>query len=177
MRGRVQDVSLTMRNSDISIKDIEFFGTTFAAKFTSLSLDQVTMNFPTFNKRSIEPDGSKPSDETLNNYILMGNGKHTMSMKRSTVMYNDGPYLFQKFGYNAVFEDNKFVGSCYAVGSTATLRTQNNPLYAKFEHNTVQYFNAMAGVNPAGHASIKYNLISDQGTEQDGAGVHIQAPF
>jgi len=171
IRGKVVDVSLEMRTSNVLIQGVKFFGTTFKNDFSKLHLDHVSMDTPTFNKRSIG-DGISISKTELN----LGT-KGSLKVTNSEVLYHDAPSLFDKVGDDFYFENNHVKGSCYAGCSTATISSLNTPKRSIFKSNTITHFNAFSAVSPSIGALIEGNYISHGSAKFDAAAIHIQGSF
>ena len=188
IRGRVQDVSLTVKRTDLTLSGIKLFGTTFSADTTTLNFDKVTFDFPTWNKRSIGDQ-----TETVHTSLVMSS-TNTLTMKDSSVLYCDGPYFLAKIGKHAVISNSVFKGrnpnpdpdpspnpnpddskgTCYGTGTSATVTSRNGPKYLTFDSNTVSHYHCLGGVLPHNYAQITNNYFTEQGVYLDGAAIHIQ---
>lgn len=168
MRGKVRGFNLNLTDSQVALENITLFATTFGLERSGISLDNVTMAFPTFNKRTIGKEINLAPETWLN---IRKN--HSMTMRRSAVLFNDGATTFSRIGDNAVFEDNLFHGACYAVGLSATLDDINGAAGLLFERNTVEYFNCFTGITPPLQSTLRLNLFQYQGPRVDGACIHV----
>ena len=167
VRGKVRGFNLNATKSQMNLKDLTLFATTFGATNSGVSLLNVTMNCPTFNKRGIGECG--PTGETW----LHIDKRRSFRMENSSVFFSDGPSVFNRYGDNAVLTNNLFRGSCYAVGSSASLDDHNGPRGLLFERNTIEHFNCFTAITPGYDATIRLNRFRHQGSHTDGAGVHV----
>eukprot|EP00931_Biecheleriopsis_adriatica_P056858 TRINITY_DN33724_c0_g1_i1.p1 TRINITY_DN33724_c0_g1~~TRINITY_DN33724_c0_g1_i1.p1 ORF type:complete len:725 (-),score=106.59 TRINITY_DN33724_c0_g1_i1:148-2247(-) len=174
IRGRVRDISLTIRYTDhVRLDGIELFGTTFKHRGGgSLTFYHAKFSYPTFNKRTIGDE----SDVVLTE--LGFDSTSRLKLLGCRVLYADGAYFLANFKEGAMISNNVFMGSGYATSSSATLGHVNVNNNFVFDHNTVTYFNSMNGVAPgAPGTTIKDNYFAYQGSVMDGGVVHIQQPY
>jgi hypothetical protein len=76
-------------------------------------------------------------------------------------------------GANAVFRNNLFRRNGYAIGDGASISDGGLSTGMIFERNTVALFNSFSGITPGLKATLRLNEFYGQGTEADGACVHV----
>eukprot|EP01063_Lacrimia_lanifica_P037967 TRINITY_DN795_c0_g1_i1.p1 TRINITY_DN795_c0_g1~~TRINITY_DN795_c0_g1_i1.p1 ORF type:complete len:614 (+),score=130.99 TRINITY_DN795_c0_g1_i1:49-1890(+) len=166
VRGKVKDYSLNVTSAQATVSGITFFGTTFGVDRGGITLKNVTLFTPTFNKRTIgEGMGTAAT-------ALRIGTTHTFEMSDSSVLYSEGGSTFSHVGKNSVFRNNLFSGSCYSVGSVASV-ADAGASNCLFEQNTIEHFNAFSGITPPMQGTIRRNVFKHQGPDVDGAGVHV----
>ena len=171
-RGKVGEYLLNatqLPSPGLKIEKLAMWAGTVAVVRTELTLDTVHMLFPTANRRVLDETGMLRADTKLMNNPAHGR----LTMINSTLEWADGTVPLNLIGNNAIIRNNLFRRNGYAIGDGASISDGGNSDGMLFERNTIALFNSFSGITPGRHAIIRLNEFYGQGTEADGACVHV----
>ena len=171
-RGKVREYLINgtqLPSPGLRIEKLTMWGGTFAVLRSNLTLDTVDLLFPTANRRVLGEAGMLRA-----NTLLMNNPAHGhFTMINSTLEWADGTVPLNLIGNGAVFRNNLFRRNGYAIGDGASISDGGNSDGMLFERNTIALFNSFSGITPGLHSTIRLNEFWGQGTDADGACVHV----
>jgi hypothetical protein len=171
-RGKVQEYLINgtqLPSPGLKIEKLAMWGGTLAVVRSQLELNTVDMLFPTANRRVLDEPGPLRADTQLMNNPAHGR----LIMINSSLEWADGTVPLNLIGNNAVIRNNLFRRNNYAIGDGASISDGGNSAGMLFERNTIALFNSFSGITPGLHATIRLNEFYGQGTEADGACVHV----
>ena len=171
-RGKVRDYLINgtqLPSPGLRLEKLAMWGGTFAVLRSKLTLDTVDVLFPTANRRVLGEPGMLRASTLLMNTPAQGQ----FTMINSTLEWADGTVPLNLVGNGAVFRNNLFRRNGYAIGDGASISDGGNSDGMLFERNTVALFNSFSGITPGLHSTIRLNEFWGQGTDADGACVHV----
>ena len=171
-RGKVREYLINatqLPSPGLRIEKLALWAGTAAVIRSELTLDTVDVLFPTANRRVLDEAGMLRADTQLLNNPAHGR----LTMINSTLEWADGTVPLNLIGNGAVFRNNLFRRNGYAIGDGASISDGGNSDGMLFERNTIALFNSFSGITPGLRSTIRLNDFYGQGTEADGACVHV----
>ena len=172
--GKVQDYAFTITNStDVIIKNIYFFATTFFAKSSdNLLIEECHFSFPNCSKRMLREYDVAPNVSTLGQ-PGSANEVHNSVIRKCLFEYTDGEAL-------RVYGDSNMIENCYMQYidySVSELPFLMVGVYFsgdanKFLHNTVHDAAASAFLAPGTTPEFAYNDVWSTGALQSDGSVY-----
>ena len=174
IKGKVQDYAFTINNSsNITLKNIYFFSSTFFAKSSNnILIEECHFSFPNCSKRMLREFEVAPNVSTLGQSGAV-NEVHNSVIRKCLFEYTDGEAL-------RIYGDSNIVENCYMQYIDYTVSelpflmigVYFNGDANKFLYNTVHHAAASAFLAPGTTPEFAYNDVWSTGALQSDGSVY-----
>ena len=173
IRAKFQTYAFNIINHNVTIQDLDFFGTTFKASKNNISIINCNFLYPSCYARSISKINYDNDNDVFDNTTIIKSGTNC-TIDKCSFRYTDGTAL-EMWGGNNTLSDcyfsyiDKTVANLSSVMTTIRLNGDDNLV----KNNTFYKTGASSTLNSGNKAIIEYNNLSQSGfLQSDGALIH-----